>query len=104
MDSGLSPATVHGIISRQYQPTLFTLNRLADHLGVRREYLWHLAGLLDDMDYDDENSFDGDPKLRFYFAQAGKLPEATRNLIIRIIQAVISPPEARGWERGQQLD
>ena len=95
INSGLSPATVHGIINRNYQPTLFSLNRLADYIGVRREYLWYLAGLLDDMDYDAETTFGGDPRLRFYFARLGKLPEAARNLIIRIIEAVI---EVNGWD------
>ena len=31
--AGLSPSTVHNIIKREYQPRLFTLNRLADYLG-----------------------------------------------------------------------
>ena len=93
INSGLSPATVHGIITRKYQPTLYSLNRLADHLGVRREYLWHLAGLLDDMDYDDETTFGGDPRLKFYFVRVGKLDKIGRNLVIRIIQAVIEVNE-----------
>ena len=86
--SGLSPGTVHNIIKREYQPTLFSLNRLADSLGVRREYLWQLAGLLEDMDYGPETTF-GDPRLRFHFARVDKLPKAARNLIIAIIEAVI---------------
>jgi len=88
MNSGLSPATVHNIITRGYQPTLFSLNRLADYLGVKREYLWQLAGLLEDMDYATETTF-GDPQLRFHFARADKLPKAARNLIIAIIEALI---------------
>ena len=86
--SGLSPATVHNIIKRKYQPTLFSLNRLADYLGVKREYLWQLAGLLEDMDYDSKITF-SDPQLRFHFAQVDKLPKATRRLIIAIIEAVV---------------
>ena len=35
----LSPSTVHNITKRKCQPRLFTLNRLADYLGVKREYL-----------------------------------------------------------------
>ncbi|MBA7477681.1 hypothetical protein ES707_13095 [subsurface metagenome] len=85
--AGLSPATVHSIINRPYQPTLFSLNRLADYLGVKREYLWQLAGLLEDMDYD-ETTF-GDPQLRFHFTQVDKLPKAARTLIINIIEAVL---------------
>jgi len=86
--SGLSPGTVHNIIKRKYQPALFSLNRLADYLGVKREYLWRLAGLLEDMDCDTETTF-GDPQLRFYFARVDKLPKVARNLIISIIEAVI---------------
>jgi len=88
ISSGLSPATVHNIIKRKYQPTLFSLNRLADYLGIKREYLWQLAGLLEDMDYDTETTF-GDPQLRFHFARVDKLPRAARRLIIGIIEAVI---------------
>ena len=87
--SGLSPSTVHGIITRKYQPTIFSLNRLADHLGVKRQYLWQLAGLLEDMDYDAKTTF-GDPQLKFHFAQADKLPEPARNLIISIVAAIIA--------------
>ena len=88
VNSGLSPATVHNIIKRKYQPTLFSLNRLADYLGVKREYLWQLAGLLEDMDYATETTF-GDPQLRFHFARVDKLPRAARGLIISLIESVI---------------
>jgi len=88
LNSGLSPATVHNIIKRKYQPTLFSLNRLADYLGVKREYLWQLAGLLEDMDYATETTF-GDPQLRFHFARVDKLPRAARGLIISLIESVI---------------
>ena len=87
INAGLSPATVRNIIKREYEPTLFSLNRLAAYLGMKRPYLWHLAGLLEDMDYDAETKF-GDPRLRFHFAQADKLPEPARNLIISIVAAV----------------
>lgn len=88
INSGLSAGTVHSIIKRNYQPTLFSLNRLADYLGVKRQYLWQLAGLLEDMDYDAKTTF-GDPQLRFHFAQVDKLPRAARNLIISLIEAAI---------------
>ncbi len=88
LKSGLSPGTVHNIIQRKYQPTLFSLNRLADYLGVRREYVWQLAGLLEDMDYDPKTTF-GDPQLRFHFSRVDKLPKAARNLIIGLIESVI---------------
>ena len=89
INAGLSPATVHNIIKREYKATLFSLNRLANYLGVKRQYLWQLAGLLESMDYDAETKF-GDPRLRFHFAQADKLPEPARNTIISIITAVIA--------------
>ncbi len=88
INSGLSAGTVHSIINRQYQPTLFSLNRLADHLGVKRQYLWQLAGLLEDMDYDAQTTFE-DPQLRFHFAQVDKLPRVARSLIISLIESVI---------------
>ncbi len=88
INSSLSAGTVHNIIKRQYQPTLYSLNRLADYLGVKREYLWQLAGLLEDMDYDGKTTF-SDPQLRFHFARADKLPEAARKLVISLIEAAI---------------
>ncbi len=88
INSDLSPATVHNIINRKYQPTLLSLNRLADYLDVKRQYLWQLAGLLEDMDYDTETTF-GDPRLRSHFARVDKLPKKTRNLIIGIVELVI---------------
>jgi len=101
--SGLSPGTVHNIIKRQYQPTLFSLNRLADYLGVKRQYLWQLAGLLEDMDYDEQTTF-GDPELRFYIAQADKLPEAARRLIIIIIESLVVFLETRIGKGGHSPD
>ena len=89
VSSGLSPGTVHNIIKREYQTTLFSLNRLADYLGVKREYLWQLAGLLEDMDYGSETNFN-DPRLKFHFARVDKLPEPARNLIISIVAAIIA--------------
>lgn len=87
--SGLSPGTVHNIVTRKYQPTLFSLNRLADYLGVKREYLWQLAGLLDGVDYNPQTTL-GDPELRFQFAQVDKLPKAARDLVIGLIQTAIA--------------
>lgn len=87
INAGLSPSTVHNIVNRQYQPSLFSLNRLADCLHVKRQYIWQLAGLLEDMDYSDKTTF-ADPRLKFHFAQIDKLPEPARNLIIDILKAV----------------
>jgi len=95
INSGLSPGTVHNIIQRKYQPTLFSLNRLADYLGVKREYLWQLSGLLDDMDYETETEF-SDARLKFHFARVDKLPKGVRDLVIGLIEAVIVFFEAGG--------
>ena len=86
--AGLSPATVHNVINRQYQPTIFTLNRLADFLGVKREYLWQLAGLVEDMDYGNDAEI-SDPRLKFEFARADKLPETARNLIVAVVKTIL---------------
>jgi len=100
INSGLSSGTVHNIIKRKYKPTLFSLNRLADYLGVKREYLWQLAGLLEDMDYSTETKF-RDPQVRFHFAQVDKLPAEERNLVLSVIEAIIinlkpKPKASRG--------
>lgn len=100
--SGLSPGTVHNIINRQYQPSLFSLNRLADYLGVKRQYLWQLAGLLEDMDYE-ERAF-SDARLRYQLARVDRLPEAARSLVITIIEAVIIFLKIRIGEDGHSPD
>lgn len=98
--SELGPGTVHGIITKKYQPTLHSLNRLADYLGVRRQYLWQLSGLLGDMDYKTELA---DPELRFCFAQVDKLPQPARKLIISLIKSAViffneeTPADKDGW-------
>lgn len=98
--SGLSASTVHNIINRKYQPTLFSLNRLADYLGVKRQYLWQLAGLLEDMDYDDKTTF-GDPQLKFQFAQIDNLPEPTRKLMATIMEDLVKYlGKSQGGQKG----
>lgn len=88
INSGLSPSTVHNIIKRKKRPALLSLNRLADYLGVRREQLWQLAGLLGDMDYG--QTAIGDPLVRFHFARVDKLAEAERDLIVGIVKVVLT--------------
>lgn len=87
MSAGLSPATVHCIIKRTCQPSLYSLNQLADYLGVKREYLWKLAGLVEDTDYG-KTEF-GDPQLRFHFDRVDKLPKAARSQIINVVDKLI---------------
>jgi len=88
MNAGLSPGTVHNILSGKSRPKVFTLNALADYLGLKREYLWQMAGLLEDMDYTTEVTF-GDPQVKFHFAQVDKLPREKRNVILSVIEALI---------------
>ncbi len=88
VNAGLSPGTVHNIIRRKYRPNISSLNALADYLGVKREYLWQMAGLLEDMDYSTETTF-SDPQVRFHFAQVDKLPKEKRNIILSVIEALI---------------
>jgi len=88
VNAGLSPGTVHNIIKRKYRPTVSSLNSIADYLGVKREYLWQMAGLLEDMDYSTETTFN-DPQVRFHFAQVDKLPREKRNVILSVIEALI---------------
>lgn len=94
IEAGLSPGTLHHILKRKYQPTVSTLNHLADYLGVKREYLWQLAGLLEDMEYGGTGI--GDPQLRFHFSRVDKLPQEAKTLVINIIEAVIMYLESRG--------
>lgn len=68
---------------------MFSLNRLADYLGVKREYLWQLAGLIEDTDHDEEATL-ADPRLRLSFARLDKRPKRVRSLVISIIEAVIA--------------
>ena len=88
INSGLSPGTVNSLLNRQYQPSLFSVNQIADYLGVKRQYLWQLAGLLKDMDYSDKAELT-DPRLKSHFLQADNLPEPVRNLIIHIVRSII---------------
>lgn len=87
-NSGLSPGTVYSIINRKYQPTLYSLNQLADYLGVKREYLWELAGLL-------ENSYatPEDTRLKIQLARAERLPENIKDNVIAGIEHILAIAE-----------
>lgn len=87
-NSGLSPGTVYGMIKRKYQPTLYSLNRLADYLGVKREYLWQLAGLLGDAD-----GVPGDTRLQSQLARVDELPEDIRAHVVAGIEPILAIAE-----------
>jgi len=84
VDSGLSPAAVQQILNRG-RATLPSLNKLADYLGVKRQYLWQLAGLMESTETDFT-----DPRLRSQFAQVDKLPDPARTLAIKLIDSVLT--------------
>jgi transcriptional regulator with XRE-family HTH domain len=88
LNAGLSPGTVHNIVKGKHRPNVSSLNALSDYLGVKREYLWQMAGLLEDMDYSTGTTF-GDPEVRFHFAQVDKLPRKKRALILSVIEALM---------------
>ena len=87
--AGLSAGTVHSIVYREYEPSLYSLNRLADYLGVKRQYLWKLAGLLEDKDLDDKSN-NADPRMSYYFEKLASLPKPARELISHIIGDIIN--------------
>jgi len=87
--AGLSAGTVHSIIYREYEPSLYSLNRLADYLGVKRQYLWKLAGLLRDEDLDD-NLNNTDPRMSYYFEKFASLPKPARELVTHLIGDIIN--------------
>ncbi len=89
VNAGLSPGTVHSILNREHEPSLHSLNRLADYLGVKRQYLWKLAGLLDDNDLD-ENISCPDPRMSYLCDKFNLLSTPTKDLIIHIIEDVVN--------------
>jgi transcriptional regulator with XRE-family HTH domain len=89
VNAGLSAGTVHSIIYREYEPSIYSLNQLADYLGVKRQYLWKLAGLIEDKDFGDAAKY-SDPRISYYSDKISALPEPTRELIINIIGDIIN--------------
>lgn len=87
-NSGLSPGTVYSIINRKYQPTLYSLNQLADYLGAKREYLWQLAGLLKDADV-----VPGDTRLKSQLARADRLPDDIRDNVVAGFEQILTLAE-----------
>jgi lambda repressor-like predicted transcriptional regulator len=99
--AGLSPGTVHNIVSGKFKPNVKSLNALADFLGLKREYIWQKAGLLEDMDYSDDSTFN-DPKVRFQYALVDKLPLKKRKIVLDVLEALLrSLTEAAVEENAQ---
>ena len=89
VNAGLSPGTVHSIIHRDYEPSLYSLNQLADFLGVKRQYLWYVAGLLEE-DEVEAQSLASDPRLHYYCEKLSRMPDKTRDLVIGIVADIIN--------------
>jgi len=90
LNAGLSPGTVHNIIRGRYSPSVATLNALADYLGVKKEYLWQMAGLLDNLDRGIANYTFSDPQLELLCAQVNQMPRDKRETLISVIKALIA--------------
>ena len=95
INAGLSPATVSNVLTREYQPTLDTLSKLADYLDVRREYLWQLAGLVEDAGCTCGTGT-SDTRLESLHARVDKMPGATRKLMADFMGQVLDFLEAGG--------
>jgi len=90
LNSGLSPGTVYSIINRKYQPTLYSLNLLADYLGIKREYIWRLAGLLKEV-----GSIEGDARMQSLLARIQGLPEDVRDRVVICIEQILELAEIK---------
>jgi len=88
LNAGLSPSTVHNIVSGKSRPNVLSLNAIADYLEVKRTFLWRMAGLLGDNNGEDLNIVD--PRVKFLFAQVDKMPDNRKEFIIRVIETVIT--------------
>lgn len=95
VNSGLSPGTVHNIIQRKYQPTLSSLNCLADYLSVDRAFLWGLAGLIQNGHKPIEVLM-ADHRVRLHLARLNKLPDEAKDKIFDICDAMLSLLEKKG--------
>jgi len=89
LNAKLSPGTVRNIIRGKYRPSVSSLNALADYLGVKREYLWHMAGFLKNMNHSTQSHIFSDPQLEFLCAQVSRLPKEKRKIVISVIKALI---------------
>jgi len=89
INSGLSPGTVYSIINRKYQPTLYSLNRLADYLGITREHMWQLAGLVEG------GSIEGDMRMNSLLFRVQGLPEDARDHVVICIEQILALAERK---------
>ena len=89
INSGLSPGTVHNIIQDKYQPTLVSINCIADYLKVDRAYLWKLAGLIDESEnLSDPGSYD--PAFKSHIERISRLPEEAREQLFNICDTMLN--------------
>ena len=90
INSGLSPGTVHNIIQRKYQPTLLSLNCIADYLEIDRAFLWRLAGLIKESDASVECDTPDDPTIKMHIERLSRLPEDAREQIFSLCDTLLS--------------
>ena len=102
MKAGLSPGTVHNIVAGKFKPNVKSLNSLADFLGLKREYVWQKAGLLEDMDYTDESTF-SDPKVKYQYALVDKLPVKKRKIVLDVLEALVKSLDEEMVDKGPSV-
>ena len=88
INAGLSPGTVHNIIHRKYRPSVYSLNRLADYLGVEREYMWQIAGFINNTG-DSPSDDCVDRRLESYSIRFNNLTQSGRDTVINVIGSLI---------------
>ena len=89
--AGLSASTVSNIVNRQYQPTIFSLNRLADFLRVDRLYLWQLAGLIEDSEAQPEY----EAQMKYECSRLKNLTRPRRDVALDVLRTVIDSLETK---------
>lgn len=103
INAGLSPGAVHNIIHRRYKPSLSSLNRIADYLGVQREYLWQLAGFINNQDDSSRDAF-ADQRLVSFSMRFNKLSQSDRDTVINVVGSLIAFLEENGTETRQAIN
>jgi transcriptional regulator with XRE-family HTH domain len=88
LNAGLSQSTVHNIVSGKAMPNVTSLNAIADYIGVTRVFLWKLAGLLEDDDPQGGSDLH-DPQVKYYFAKVDKLPDESKQLVLKVLDTLI---------------
>ena len=89
VNAGLSSGTVHNIVKNKSKPRVSSLNALADYLGVKREYLCQMTGLVKDNSYSPEIFNFSDPNLELLCARVSRLSKKKREIVISVIRVLL---------------